>query len=94
MRANRLLAAQGVMGVRLGGFTLSRRPFTLNCDKSNDGWLDDFEALCDRLRAFVTATGEACERLVTLLEGEDPDVRMMLEEAGLPEDCAPTPAEV
>ena len=94
VRANRLLAAQGVMGVRLGAFTLSQQPFTVNNEISNDNWLEDFAALCDRLRDFVTATGEACERLITLLEGEDPDAKTMIEEAGLPEDCVPVPSTV
>lgn len=94
VRANRLLAARGVMGVRLGGFTLSRQPLIINNDLSNDDWLEDFDALCDRLRDFVTATGEACERLITLLEGEDPDARTMIEVAGLPEDCVPVPSTV
>ncbi|MBQ7181759.1 MAG: hypothetical protein IJR87_10790 [Bacteroidaceae bacterium] len=94
VRANRILAKQGIMGVRLNNFTLSRRPFKLDNDLSNDDWFDNFESLCGQLHDFVTATGEACERLISLLKGEDPDVKAMIADAGLPEDCVPTPASV
>lgn len=83
------------MGVRLNNFSLSKRPFSLNNDFSNkdwEDWVDDYVSLSDQLFEFYLDTSLACVRLVSLLEGEDPDVKEMIADAGLPEDCVPTPA--
>lgn len=68
VRANRLLAEKGIMGVSLKDFSLAGQDFTLNNAAGNEDWGDEITDLQDVLDAFVTKTTEAAQMLASRLE--------------------------
>jgi len=75
VRANRLLAAQGIVGVPLKEFTLENEDFTLNNAMSNEQWSDDALALNDKLNGFISRTTEAANTLIRKLEALEAPAR-------------------
>ena len=76
VRANRLLAVKGIAGVRLKGFSLADRNFSLNNDAANEDWDEELLTLLDVLQDFVNRTTEAADTLTSRLEKIDGDVAL------------------
>ena len=70
VRANRILAARGVRGVPLKGFTLQDVSPDIDCSLANEDWILDFSGLAERIAGFAGRLGDASDRLASLLEQE------------------------
>ena len=68
VRANRILAARGVRGVPLKGFTLQDVSPDIDCSLANEDWILDFSGLAERIAGFAGRLGDASDRLAGLLE--------------------------
>ena len=67
VRANRLLAQKGIVGVGLKEFSLAGQNFSLNNNADNQDWGDELAALQDVLSDFTTRTTGAADILASRL---------------------------